>query len=186
MEVRQGVSARERLPFHNKTLRSLWSSVKLSRPAHRQLVYAPDGLYSAADVMKMVGWSKFKLHQQVRRNKFPKSIPRKEERSGLARFWRKEVIDQWIADNGHLIQIEAENKKNSGLGFEMPKKHELTINAACKLCDCTVESFVLDAALTKARRVLDHYDFTENRESCFVSASQHARLSRNPKAVDTQ
>jgi len=139
--------------------------------------------------MNMVGWSKFKLHQQVKRNKFPKSIPRKEERSGLARFWRKEVVDQWIADNGHLIQTEIENekkKKNLGLGLDMPKKHELTINAACKLCDCTMESFVLDAALTKARRVLDHYDFTENRESCFVGASQHGRLSRNSKAVNTR
>ena len=139
--------------------------------------------------MKLIGWSKFKLHQQVKRNKFPKSIPRKEERSGLARFWRKEVIDQWIADNGHLIQTEIENeekKKNSDFGLDMPQKHKLTINAACKLCDCTLESFVLDAALTKARRVLDHYDFTENRESCFVGASQHGRFSRNSKAVNTQ
>ena len=161
----------------------------LGRPAHGQLVYAPDGLYSAAEVMKLVGWKKFKLGQQVKRGKFPKSIPRKEERSGLARFWRKEVIDQWIADNGHLIETENKNqekKKNSGLGLDMPKKHELTINAACKLCDCTMESFVLDAALTKARRVLDHYDFTENRESCFVSASHHGKLPRYSKTGNTR
>ena len=133
----------------------------------------------------MLGCSKFVLHQWIRRGKFPKSIQRKEERSGLARFWRKEVVDQWMIDNKELLRVKEEKKKNSGLDLEMPKKHELTINAACKLCDCTLESFVLDAALTKARRVLDHYDFTENRESCFVGASQHGRFSRNSKAVNT-
>ena len=157
----------------------------LGRPAHRQLVYAPDGLYSATDVMKMTGWSKFKLHQQIKRKKFPQSIPRKEERSGLARFWHKHVVDQWLIDNSHLIEVKEEveeKKKKSGFGLDLPKKHELLINSACNLLQCTPETFILDAALTKARRVIDHYDLTEDTETCFVGVTQHARFSRNPKA----
>ena len=67
----------------------------------------------------MLGCSKFVLHQWIRRGKFPKSIQRKE-RSGLARFWRKEVVDQWIIDNKELLRAKEEKKKNLGLDLEMP------------------------------------------------------------------
>tara|TARA_A100001201_G_scaffold68124_1_gene63118 strand:- start:2699 stop:3124 length:426 start_codon:yes stop_codon:yes gene_type:complete len=141
--------------------------------------------------MKLTGWSKFKLHQQIKRKKFPKSNPRKEERSGLARFWFKHVVDQWLIDNTHLIEIKEEikeKKKNGGLDLNLPTKHELMINSACKLLDCTPEVFILDAALTKAKRIIEHYDLTAGMklELCDVSLFSDGKLPRTPKARNTR
>ena len=141
--------------------------------------------------MKLTGWSKFKLHQQIKRKKFPKSNPRKEERSGLARFWFKHVVDQWLIDNTHLIEIKEEieeKKKNGGLDLNLPTKHELMINSACKLLNCTPEVFILDAALTKAKRIIEHYDLTAGMELelCDVSLFSDGKLPRTPKARNTR
>ena len=162
----------------------------MGRPVKRQLVYTPDGLYSATEVIKKLGISKFKLHQWIKRGRFPKCIERKEDRSGIARFWRKEVIDQWIIDNGHLIQVEVKEvqKQKDGLDLHLPKKHELLIKSACKLLDCTPEAFILDASLTKARRIIEHYDFTAamELEICDVSLFSNGKLPRTSKARNTR
>lgn len=141
--------------------------------------------------MNLTGWSKFKLHQQIKRKKFPKSNPRKEERSGLARFWDRHIVDQWIIDNSYLIDVKeetTEKKKNEGLDLNLPKKHELMINAACRLLDCTPEVFILDAALTKAKRIIEHYDLTAGMELelCDVSLFHNGKLPRTPKARNTR
>ena len=155
------------------------------------MVYAPDNLYTATDIQKKLQISKFKLHQWVKRGKFPPCIKRKEERSGLARFWYKSVVDQWIVDNDYLVDAEVKqvkNKKKDGLDLHLPKKHELLINAACKLLDCTPEAFILDASLTKARRIIEHYDITASMELelCDVSLFSDGKLPRTPKARNTR
>ena len=149
------------------------------------MVFAPDGLYTATDVQKKLQISKFKLHQWVKRGKFPPCEERKEKRSGIARFWRKEVVDQWIIDNDHLVEVEVQQvkRKKDGLDLHLPKKHELLINAACKLLDCTPEAFILDASLTKARRIIEHYDITASMELelCDVSIFHNGKLPRYSK-----
>ena len=70
--------------------------------------------------------------------------------------------------------------------IDLPKKHEVYINTACKLLHCTMETFILDAALTKAKRVIEHYDLTEGTEACVDGINQHGELSRTPKARNTR
>ena len=162
----------------------------MGRPVNRQLVYAPDNLYTATDIQKKLQISKFKLHQWVKRGKFPPCIKRKEERSGLARFWYKSVVDQWIIDNDYLVEVEVKQvqKKKDGLDLHLPKKHELLISAACKLLDCTSEAFILDASLTKARRIIEHYDITASMELelCDVSLFSNGKLPRTTKTRNTR
>lgn len=162
----------------------------MGRPVNRQLVYAPDNLYTATDIQKKLQISKFKLHQWVKRGKFPPCIKRKEERSGLARFWYKSVVDQWIIDNDYLVEVEVKQvkRKKDGLDLHLPKKHELLINAACKLLDCSPEAFILDASLTKARRIIEHYDITASMELelCDVSLFSNGKLPRITKARNTR
>lgn len=122
----------------------------------------------------------------MKRGKFPKE----QQRLKGLRFWRKEVVDQWIIDNDHLIEVEVreKKKKNNGLDLELPGKHRMLINAACKLLDCTPEAFILDASLTKARRIIEHYDITASMELelCDVSLFHHGKLPRYSKTGNTR
>ena len=109
----------------------------------------------------------------------------------MTRFWNRHTVDQWIIDNSHLIEIKeetTEKKKNEGLDLNLPTKHELLINAACRLLDCTPEVFILDASLTKARRIIEHYDLTASMELelCDVSLFSDGKLPRTPKARNTR
>ena len=162
----------------------------MGRPAHRQLVFAPDGFYTATDVQNKLQISKFKLHQWIKRGKFPACEERKQKRAGIPRFWRKEVVDQWIIDNNYVVEIEAEQKLkiNNCAGLELRGKHRLLVNAACRLLDCTPEAFILDASLTKARRIIEHYDITAamELELCDVSLFSNGKLPRTTKTRNTK
>ena len=100
------------------------------------------------------------------------------------------MVDQWIIDNDHLIEVEVreKKKKNNALDLELPGKHRMLINAACKLLDCTPEAFILDASLTKARRIIEHYDITASMELelCDMSLFSNGKLPRTSKARNTR
>ena len=148
------------------------------------MLYSRDGLYTATEVRDLLSVDKWKFRRWTENGIFPKCIKKKADRAGVPQFWPKHEVHQWIVDNIHLIDVQEDGEE--GINLVLPERHERLITAACRLLHCTPETFILDAALTKAKRVIEHYDLKEGMEACVVGTSQNGRLSRNSKTRNTR
>ena len=148
------------------------------------MLHTREGLYTATEVRDLLNVDKWKFRRWTEKGVFPRSIKRKVERAGVPQFWEKHVVHQWIVDNVHLLD-EREDAEE-GMNLVLPEKHERLVIAACRLLHCTPETFILDAALTKAKRIIEHYDLKEGMEPCDVSLFSNGKLPKYSKTGNTR
>lgn len=83
-------------PFCRKIIEEIQAD--RGRAVRRRLAPTESRLVDIAAVADMVGHSVSSIERWVDAGKFPKPIPAPAR--GAKRMWRREVVEQWIADRG--------------------------------------------------------------------------------------
>lgn len=116
--------------------------------------------YTTQQVLELTLMSRFTLIRKVKEGIFPTPV---NPGSKSANFYLKEEVDDWIQENVAWI-----NKKRHieftehNIRFDIHETKQIKTAAAALGCD--LEKFINDAAVWKAKRIIDQLNIENNTE----------------------
>ncbi|HAI41846.1 MAG TPA: hypothetical protein DCM40_28880 [Maribacter sp.] len=116
--------------------------------------------YSAKEVLSKTLMSRYTLYKKVKNNTFP--TPDLEISSRREHFYNKQEVDKWIEENRSFITDRSatfNHQKTLKFSGEQMKD----IKTASKALGCNVEFFIGEAAVWKAKQVLNHIEFEKHQ-----------------------
>ena len=111
--------------------------------------------YSTKQVLEKTLMSRYTLLRKTRRGEFPGPSHFVSDDNSEVRYnmYPADQVDDWISQNQNFIAERSPQSTRIIANF--PHLEMLRINKASKLLECGVDFFVEDAAIYKARRILD-------------------------------
>ena len=118
--------------------------------------------YSTQQVLELTLMSRFTLIRKVNDGLFPSPV---NPGSTGANFYVKTEVDEWIKENVEWIK-KREHKTYSECYVRFDSQEMKEIKTAIAALDCTLEKFISDAAIWKAKRIMDQLNIEHNTEYC--------------------
>lgn len=116
--------------------------------------------YTTQQVLELTLMSRFTLIRKVNNKEFPSPV---NPGSNSANFYLKEEVDDWIEKNIDWInkkQHKAFSEHNVRFNVHETKQ----IKTAAAALGCNLEKFINDAAVWKAKRIIDQLSIENNTE----------------------
>lgn len=118
--------------------------------------------YSTQQVLELTLMSRFTLIRKVKEGLFPTPV---NPGSTGANFYVKTEVDDWIKENVEWIK-KKEHKTYSECYVRFDAQEMKEIRTATAALGCTLEKFISDGAVWKAKRIMDQLNMEHNTEYC--------------------
>ena len=102
--------------------------------------------YTTDDVLGLTKMSRFTLIRKTKEDNFPRPIKINNKENRYA----KKDVDAWIKENEAFIEQRNPNKLVS---LTLTPKQYAHLKSSAKLLECSIETFVMEAAIFKSNRV---------------------------------
>jgi len=100
-------------------------------------------------VLEMTLMSRFTLFRKVKAGEFP--APVGKSKRGME-IYDEQSVKQWIKENCSFVQHRLLQRSAS---IELTSNELKKVRKAAKLLHCEIEPFIIDAAVWKARKILE-------------------------------
>ena len=113
--------------------------------------------YDTQGVVDKTFMSRFSIMKAVREGRFPAPEFKKQRHA----FYCKKKVDKWVADNPNFTKLPTPKVTTTvSVTFTAPELK--MISNAAKALGCSVDFFVADATLWKARGVVRRLEYENN------------------------
>ena len=92
--------------------------------------------------------SRYTLHRKVDDGQFPAPVGK----NGNQHVYEEEAVKKWCEENLEFVQRRL---KQRAATIDLNSKQLKVVRKASQLLDCEIEPFIIDAAVWKARYILD-------------------------------
>ena len=99
-------------------------------------------------VLQMTLMSRYTLHRKVKVGEFPAPVGKDGNRD----IYEEEAVKKWCEENLEFVQRRLQQRAAT---IDLTSKQLKVVRKASQLLDCEIEPFIIDAAVWKARYILD-------------------------------
>ncbi len=133
------------------------SNQPMPKPAPATIDVDRTKYYDTQGVVDRTFMSRFSIIKAVKNGRFPAPEFKKQRHC----FYCKKKVDQWIADNPNFTNLPTP-RTTTTLNITFSAAELKMISNAAKALGCTVDFFVADATLWKARGVKKRLEYENN------------------------
>tara|TARA_B100000073_G_scaffold339093_1_gene337044 strand:- start:483 stop:908 length:426 start_codon:yes stop_codon:yes gene_type:complete len=116
--------------------------------------------YTTQQVLDLTLMSRFTLIRKTKEGIFPSPV---NPGSKGSNYYVKKEVDDWVKNNIDWVKTK-EIKTKVTVKFEAQELKDMREAAA--LIGCTLDKFINDAAVWKAKRIITQYQREQNTEYC--------------------
>ena len=115
-----------------------------------------EGYLSTHEVLNLTHFSRYTLHRYVRDGKFPK--PHEVGRRTKMQYYCITEVQTWLKENSEFVakRVEFSNRNKLTIEFSRADMKEIKEAAQILGCEDNMELFITDAAIYKARRIVEY------------------------------
>jgi predicted DNA-binding transcriptional regulator AlpA len=103
---------------------------------------------STTKVLQMTLMSRYTLHRKVKVGEFPAPVGK----DGNKDLYVEAEVKKWCEENLAFVQRRLQQRAAT---IDLNSKQLKVVRKASQLLDCEIEPFIIDAAVWKARYILD-------------------------------
>jgi len=103
-------------------------------------------------VLQMTLMSKFNLYRKIKNGTFPAPI----DKDGNKNLYDEAAVTEWVENNCEFVQHRVQQRVAN---IYLNSAELKIVRKASQILDCDIEPFIIDAAVRKARYVLDQTGF---------------------------